>query len=248
MENNIAQKIIAFATILALPFALGAFVLAWAPAQQFHLTDPRGDGFVQPRSIADLVESVQASTVTVYCDFNKDETSQGSAWAINLSNDQENKYPTTLITNHHVIEDCLFERGNIFVAALGGKEFKAVIDQYDEENDLAVLATELELKPLDLSGYEPIPGYWVVAVGSADGYEGSVAFGNVLNTEKYKILSTAPLSHGNSGGPLVDNEGFVVGVNTFSQVGEQYNGAMSLNALCVKIMDCDGELFWKMED
>ena len=71
MENNIAQKVIAFATILALPFALGAFVLAWAPAQQFHLTDPRGDGFVQPRSIADLVESVQASTVTVYCDFNK---------------------------------------------------------------------------------------------------------------------------------------------------------------------------------
>jgi hypothetical protein len=42
MENNIAQKITAFATILALPFALGAFVLAWAPAQQFHLTDPRG--------------------------------------------------------------------------------------------------------------------------------------------------------------------------------------------------------------
>jgi hypothetical protein len=30
MENNIAQKVIAFATILALPFALGAFVLAWA--------------------------------------------------------------------------------------------------------------------------------------------------------------------------------------------------------------------------
>jgi S1-C subfamily serine protease len=134
------------------------------------------------------------------------------------------------------------------VAALGGKEYKAVIDQYDEENDLAVLATELELKPLDLSGYKPIPGYWVVAVGSADGYEGSVAFGNVLNTEKYKILSTAPLSYGNSGGPLVDNEGFVVGVNTSSRIGEQYNSAMSLNALCVKIMECDGELFWKEEN
>ena len=31
LENNIAQKIIAFAIILALPFALGAFVLTWAP-------------------------------------------------------------------------------------------------------------------------------------------------------------------------------------------------------------------------
>jgi hypothetical protein len=51
MEINLAQKITAFATILALPFALGAFVLAWAPAQQFYSSDPRVDGYVQPRNI-----------------------------------------------------------------------------------------------------------------------------------------------------------------------------------------------------
>ena len=66
MENNIAQKLTAFTTILALPFALGAFVLAWAPAQQFYLSDPTYDGFVQPRSISKLVETTQDSTVTVF--------------------------------------------------------------------------------------------------------------------------------------------------------------------------------------
>jgi S1-C subfamily serine protease len=71
----------------------------------------------------------------------------------------------------------------------------------------------------------------MAAIGSADGYEGSVAFGSVLNGTKYEILITVPLSHGNSGGPLVDNEGNVVGTNTYTQTKEQYNGAMSLNAL-----------------
>ena len=249
MENNVAQKVIAFASILALPFALGAFVLAWAPAQQFHLSDPRGDGYVPPRSIEKLVKRVQDSTVTVFCKHSDPKKNTlGSAWAINLENDQGDKYPTTLITNHHVIDDCLDGKGTLTVAALYGKESPAIIDTYDSENDLASIATSLEIEPLKLSEYEPWPGYWVAAIGSADGYEGSVAFGNVLNGTKYEVLITVPLSHGNSGGPLVDNEGNVVGTNTFGQIDEQYNGAMSLNALCVKIMECESDLFWKVED
>ena len=108
MENNLAQKVIAFATILALPFALGAFVLAWAPAQQFNLSDPRGDGYVPPRSIEKLVLRVQDSTVTVFCKHtDPKKNTLGSAWAIDLENEQGDKYPTTLITNHHVIDECL---------------------------------------------------------------------------------------------------------------------------------------------
>ena len=249
MENNIAQKVIAFATTLALPFALGAFILAWAPAQQFHLSDPTYDGFVQPRSIEKLVKKVQDSTVTVFCKHTDPEQDTfGTAWAIDLENDQGSKYPTTLITNYHVVDDCLNGKGKLTVAALYEKEFPVVIDVLDEENDLAAIATSLVLDPLALSKYEPWAGYWMAAIGSADGYEGSVAFGSVLNGTKYEILITVPLSHGNSGGPLVDNEGNVVGTNTFTQTKEQYNGAMSLNALCVKIMECENDLYWERED
>lgn len=55
-----------------------------------------------------------------------------------------------------------------------------------------------------------------MALGTADGYEGSVAFGNVLNTTESKVFITASISHGNSGGPLVDNEGKGVGTNSCS--------------------------------
>ena len=132
MENNIAQKITAFATILALPFALGAFVLSWAPAQQFHLSDPTYDGFVQPRSIEKLVKKVQDSTVTVFCKHTDPEQDTfGTAWAIDLENDQGSKYPTTLITNYHVVDDCLNGKGKLTVAALYEKEFPVVIDVLD---------------------------------------------------------------------------------------------------------------------
>ena len=250
MENNISQKIIAFATILALPFALGAFVLTWAPAQQYYLSDPTYDGFVQPRSISKLVETTQDSTVTVYCDYGVEKYTQGTAFAVELEHTQGKKYKTTLLTNHHVIEKCLDNNKKIYVLALVGKETEAVIDRVDEENDLAVLVTTLEIENLYFSNYKPNPGYWIAAVGSADGYEGSVAFGNVLNMDKYELLITAPLSSGNSGGPLIDNEGNVVGVNTKTPIGSdyQYNLAMSLDALCLKIMECEDDVFWKVEE
>jgi V8-like Glu-specific endopeptidase len=51
-------------------------------------------------------------------------------------------------------------------------------------------------------------------------------------------LITNNISPGSSGGPLIDNEGFVVGVTTWGLDIEQYNGAMSLDAFCAKILEC----------
>jgi S1-C subfamily serine protease len=86
-----------------------------------------------------------------------------------------------------------------------------------------------------------------MALGSADGYEGSVAFGSILNATDFELLLTTNLSHGNSGGPLVDNEGRVIGVATWRSKTEQYNGAMSLNAMCEEILECDGEFYWERD-
>ena len=87
-----------------------------------------------------------------------------------------------------------------------------------------------------------------MALGSADGYEGSVSFGNVINSNSSEILVTNNISGGSSGGPLVDNEGNVVAVVSWSLDEEQYNGTKSLNALCAKILKCayedNGEKTW----
>jgi S1-C subfamily serine protease len=246
MSQTPANKFIAAIVIVTAPFAMGAFFLAWAPSAQYAASDPEYDGYVQPRNLAGLVEQTQRSTVTVYCD-SKNGTSQGTAWAIDLENGQDKRFPTSLITNHHVIEDCI-GGGTVTVAELYDKEVGATIIKWDKKNDFAVLATDLNLKPLELSDATPWPGYWVMAYGSASGLEGSVAFGSVLNLTVDEVLITANVSGGNSGGPLVDNEGRVVGTVSWNSKRDQFNGAKSLDAMCSKIIECDGETYWELEE
>ena len=246
MSQTPANKFIAAIVIVSAPFAMGAFFLAWSPAAQYENSDPKQDGYVQPRDISGLVERTQKSTVTVYCDSKKG-SSQGTAWAIDLENGQDKRYPTSLITNHHVIEDCI-DGGNVTVAELYEKEVSAIIIKWDKKNDLAVLATVLKLEPLELSDAAPWPGYWVMASGSASGFEGSVAFGSVLNLLVDEVLITANVSGGNSGGPLVDNEGRVIGTVSWNSKRDQFNGAMSLDAMCRKIIECNGETYWEVEE
>ena len=247
MRDSDSNKFVAALAIIATPFALGAFMLAWSPAAQFGAEDPKRDGYVQPRSINDLVDKAAKSTVTVWCDVSETVGAQGTAWAIELETAVSDLYPTTLITNHHVIEDCIGGKGKVTVATYGQSPRDAVIVKWDIKNDLAVLASRSKYPAFNLSESAPFPGYWVMAYGSADGYKDSVAIGNVLNTTVSQVLITNNVSHGNSGGPLIDNEGNVIGVIT-SGSDEEYNIAVSLDAFCAKILDCqyeyDGRKTW----
>ena len=247
MRDTDSNKFIAFLAIIATPFALGAFLLTWAPSIQYANEDPASDGYVPPRIIQQLVDRTQESTVTVWCEPTKGKGKQGTAFAIELETSVSKDYPTTLITNHHVIAPCIGVENALTIALPNEDPIKAVIVKWDEENDIAVIATKMELPYLQLSEYDPYPGYWVMALGSADGYEGSVSFGNVINSNSAEILITNNVSSGNSGGPLVDNEGKVVGVITWAFGEEQYNGAKSLDAFCAKILKCEydsGNTWW----
>ena len=247
MRDTDPNKFIAYLAIIATPFALGAFLLTWAPSAQFASEDPAGDGYVPPRSTHALVERTQESTVTVWCEPKVGKGSQGTAFAIELKTDVSNSYPTTLITNQHVIEKCINVEHKLTIALPYEDPVVAVIVKWDKKNDIAVLATKMKLPVLKLSKNDAWPGFWVMALGSADGYEGSVSFGNVINSNSAEILITNNISHGSSGGPLVDNEGFVVGVISWGSKKEQYNGAMSLNAFCAKILKCaydSGKTWW----
>ena len=244
------SKFLAFLAIIATALAGGAFALSWQSSSHFFDFSPANDGFVAPRDIGKVLEETQDSTVQVNCDVSKKKGAIGTGWAIDsvLLNVSSSK--TTVMTNHHVIEDCIDGKGTVTINRLFKKEKSARILAYDEKNDLAVLETDVELAPLELSKNPPWPGYWVMALGSADGFEGSVAFGNVLNLTIDEVLITNNISQGNSGGPLVDNEGKVVGMVTWGMdySDGQYNGAKLLDVFCVKILKCeyeyDGEKTW----
>ena len=233
--------------IVALLLGGGGVYLGIGQYLHYNNTDPVHNGFVPPRNIENLVDRVLESTVTIYCYVKKGGSWQGSGWAIDLPIKDKKNFLSAVVTNHHVIADCLDGKGKVKVKTYFGKEYKAVVDRWDKKNDLALVMTEADIQPLPLSQAIPYPGYWVMAAGTADGYEGSIAFGNVLNGTDTEVLITAPVSHGNSGGPLIDNEGNVIGTNTRHRIGEQYNGAFSLDAMCKKIMKCEGKFYWSRD-
>ena len=126
-----------------------------------------------------------------------------------------------IVTNNHVIDGA----GEITVILHDGSRHEATVKGRDPKTDLALLKidTDEELTYVRFGDSdESKVGDWVVAVGSPFGLGGSVSAG-IISARSRDIHSgpyddylqiDAPINRGNSGGPLFDANGRVVGVNT----------------------------------
>lgn len=126
---------------------------------------------------------------------------------------------TTLITNYHVVADVLTGGGQTVTIQRGDTSFTARIGDTDSRRDLAVLETSAVFTPLAAASAAVRPGAPVVVVGSPLGLADSVTAGVVSavrprddGSRDSFIQFDAPISPGNSGGPVVDADGNVVGV------------------------------------
>jgi putative serine protease PepD len=130
-----------------------------------------------------------------------------------------------VVTNAHVVEGA----SSLSVKFWNGKSFSAHVVGTDASTDLAVLKVDApvsELFPLSLGNSSAlVVGDPVVAIGSPFGLEGTVTSGIVsaLHREMTSpnqfaiddtIQTDAAINHGNSGGPLLNAQGKVVGVNS----------------------------------
>ena len=205
------------------------------------------DYFHTPPNLAQLIIDIQKSTMVVICG-----ESQGSGWVISLGEvvataDAETKaldkkYPGSVVTNFHVIEDCVNNKEKI-VTSNGIKEYESILFSYDKKNDLAIISTKLVLEPLTISD-EPSPGWWSMSLGSPFGLENSISIGNIMNLMEGEVISTAPINPGNSGGPLVNSFGQVMGTNTWKLKGaDGINVAKDVQLLCVELVSCN-KPFW----
>lgn len=203
------------------------------------------DLFAAPADLGGLIERVRASTVTILC-----RDSQGSGWVVDLGDvvdpDEEaaaldDQYPNEVITNHHVVKDCVDTPRKVR-AQTGPEEFDAYLYSWDEENDLALVAITQDVPYLEISD-KPEPGWWAMAVGTPYGLEGSISIGNVMNLDGAEVYATSPLNSGNSGGPMVNSAGEVMGTSTATLTGDDdpqdWNIAVGIPALCDSIVFCE---------
>jgi len=144
-----------------------------------------------------------------------------------------------IVTNHHVIKDAL----NMVIRFPDGKVYKAVEWFSKPEFDLAVIKLQAENRlpfvPLNIEA-QPVVGDKVRVVGNPLGLNNVVAEGEV---EQYLMVGdkpanvmaiSAPVYPGNSGSPVFDHDGRVVGV-VFGNLRWQLDGADKLTGLAIPI-------------
>jgi serine protease Do len=132
-----------------------------------------------------------------------------------------------IITNQHVVDKA--EKVEVTIPGRAQK-YRARVVGADKQTDVALLRIEPDGDPLPVAEFGSVDalrvGQWVIAVGNPYGLDGTVSFGIVSakgrNLEVDEILNDfiqtdAMIDRGSSGGPLVDLDGRVVGINSRGQ-------------------------------
>ncbi|MBQ7548618.1 MAG: serine protease [Clostridia bacterium] len=138
----------------------------------------------------------------------------------------------TIITNYHVIDGTNWG----YVTTSNGKKYDIIkVIGYDESLDIAILQTDARgYVPLTRRTAKLLTGESVYALGSSLGLTGTFSDGVVSSASReydrhYYIQHTAAISHGNSGGPLLDKYGQVVGINcAYIDGGQNINLAIPI--------------------
>ena len=126
-----------------------------------------------------------------------------------------------VVTNNHVIQDAK----DIVVQVNGEKKFEAKVIGADPLSDIAVLQIDTKEKfiPVKFGDSDKARiGDWVIAIGNPFGLGGTVTSGIIsarnrsIGLSRYEdyIQTDASINQGNSGGPLFDMNGDVIGINT----------------------------------
>lgn len=172
------------------------------------------------RAVVDVVENVGAAVASIAVQQRSARGGRdlhGSGSGVVITPDGY------ILTNSHVVRGA----SRIEVAFTDGGESAATLVGEDPSNDLAVIrALASGLPYAELGDSSRLrAGQLAIAIGNPLGFQSTVstgvvsALGRTMRTEEGRLIEniiqhTAPLNPGNSGGPLVDSRGRVIGVNT----------------------------------
>jgi len=210
----------------------------------FRTSDPG----TPPKNLVALSPEILKSTVQITCG-----DGMGSGWVADVeltSSQKSSGYESTIITNHHVVEGCLRAR-TVTVTDSLGKSQEGYVFANDIENDLAGVLIKSSLPGLNWAGELPAQAWWVGVLGAPRtiyGYLTTGILGLVIKDSKILGL-TAPVNPGNSGGPVFDRNGRVLGTVSFkASDSEGLAFAYGTPLLCNRIVICnDSSEIWSSD-
>lgn len=186
--------------------ALVAFgIVGWQLAIQI-------DSEVNPRKLA---ESLEPAVYEVECG-----EYAGTAFAVDV--DILSGYETTFVSASHIFMDCrvgdriqMRGRDGVFSAVLEARSTALFYEvSPDLSGDIALLGGQFQSQRLQVAS-EISRGDWAIAMGYPWGQEQYLSFGVVADQNATEVFVDAPLNEGNSGGPVVNAKGEVIGVVSY---------------------------------
>ncbi len=251
------RRQLGFLAVCGLCAFLGAAAAVWVQSAATAQPGPPlppvpgtvGDDKALPDRFQAVIAKVSPSVVAVDAvkpkadDASKSEEESGSGVVL--------KFPGTtgvvVVTNYHVVGAA--QPSKVYVTLSDGRIVQPTRTWTDPESDVAMLNIEEELPAAQLADSDRVRrGQWVLAFGSPFGLNQTVTHGIISATNRGQIslgstirlkefLQTdAAINPGSSGGPLVDLDGKVVGINTAiaSKSGSNSGVSFSIPANQVK--------------
>lgn len=181
-----------------------------------------------------LISRVEPAVYKIKCNST---TGSGFGIQVALSKEATDKgYKGSIITNYHVVKGCA---GNSVEVTQNGRNLGGSVWALDDQNDTALIMTIGAVTTLQAATTKPTRGDFVMSFGNPFGVEGSVSVGIVSNIDSDSIITDAAIDPGNSGGPLVNENGQYIGMNTWGWQGAQGSShALSPGVACRKILVC----------
>src|SRR5690625_3766073 len=189
----------------------------------------------EDRDFKSIIRLAENSVVQIEAYDKRSEATTGSGFLFNEKGD--------ILTNAHVIENSEY----IYVRTANAHIYPAAIVNYSDETDVDVLRVpqlgEETFLPLEKEKFAET-GDEVIALGSPHGFQNTVTLGIISGTERNFSLKgytyeniyqiSAPITYGNSGGPLINRDnGFIIGMNS---VGSE-DGTIGFSIPIIEIID-----------